>query len=61
MWDLREGFTPERAAELRRFIVEKMGDAGGIKIRKETGIFLASHTPGLIDSLGLLQAEQELP
>jgi hypothetical protein len=27
---------------------------------KETGIFLASHTPGLIDSLGILQAEEEL-
>ncbi|MCB2209678.1 class I SAM-dependent methyltransferase [bacterium] len=61
MWDLREGFTPEKADELRRFIIDKMGDVGGIKIRKETGIFIASHTPGLIDSLGILQAEQELP
>lgn len=61
MWDLREGFTPEKASDLRRFIVEKMGDSRGITIRKETGIFLASHTPGLIDSLGILQAEQELP
>ncbi len=33
---------------------------GGILIRKETGVFLASHRRGLIQSLGILQAEQKL-
>lgn len=32
----------------------------GIRISKETGLVLACYSPGLIDSLGILQAEQEL-
>lgn len=61
MWDVQDTIAMERANAMREFFTSKMSDEGGILIRKETGIFLASHTSGLIDSLGILQTEQELP
>ena len=61
MWDVQDTIAMERANAMREFVDARMGAKGGILIRKETGIFLASHTAGLIDSLGILQTEQELP
>ena len=60
MWDVAEEFTDQKANRMKAFFQEKIDTDGGIKIRKETGLFLASQIPGLIDSLGILQAEQEL-
>lgn len=60
MWDVEDDITNQRAAEMLAFFNHKIDRDGGIKIRKETGVFLASHQPGMIDSLGILQAEQKL-
>ncbi len=60
MWDVAEEITNQKVNRMRAFFEEKIAKNGGIKIRKETGVFLASQTPGLIDSLGILQAEQKL-
>jgi len=60
MWDVQDTIAMEKANAMREFFTCKISVEGGILIRKETGIFLASHTSGLIDSLGILQAEQEL-
>ena len=57
MWDVEDDITNQKAAEMLAFFNKKIAKAGGIRIRKETGVFLASHMPGLIDSLGILQAE----
>lgn len=61
MWDVEDDITNQKAIEMLDFFNQKIAKAGGIRIRKETGIFLASHQPGLIDSLGILQTEQKLP
>ncbi len=61
MWDVEDDITNQKAAEMLAFFNRKVEKDGGIRIRKETGIFLASHQPGLIDSLGILKAEQKLP
>lgn len=61
MWDVAEEITNQKANRMKTFFQQKIDEIGGIKIRKETGVFLASHMPGLIDSLGILQTEQELP
>jgi SAM-dependent methyltransferase len=58
MWDVTAEITDQKATRMKAFFQERIDNDGGIKIRKETGVFLASHTPGLIDSLGVLQAEQ---
>ncbi len=58
MWDVAAEITDQRASRMRAFFQEKIDQNGGIRIRKETGVFLASQTPGLINSLGVLQAEQ---
>jgi SAM-dependent methyltransferase len=60
MWDVAAEITDQKAGRMKAFFQEKIDKAGGIEIRKETGVFLASQTPGLIDSLGILQAEQKL-
>jgi len=60
MWDVQDTIAMEKANAMREFIASKMVEDGGILIRKETGIFLASHTIGLLDSLGILQTKQEL-
>ena len=57
MWDVEDDITNQKAAEMLAFFNQRIEKDGGIKIRKETGVFLASHLPGLIDSLGILQAE----
>ena len=57
MWDVEDDITNQKAIEMHAFFDEKIKKDGGIRIRKETGMFLASHQPGLIDSLGILQAE----
>lgn len=61
MWDVEDDITNQTAAEMLAFFNQRIEKDGGIRIRKETGVFLASHQPGLIDSLGILQAEQKLP
>ncbi|QRN84151.1 class I SAM-dependent methyltransferase [Chloroflexota bacterium] len=60
MWDVEDDITNQKAAEMLAFFNQKIEKDGGIKIRKETGVFLASHQPGVIDSLNILQAEQKL-
>jgi SAM-dependent methyltransferase len=57
MWDVEDDITNQKAIEMHAFFDEKIKKDGGIRIRKETGIFLASHQPGVINSLGILQAE----
>ena len=60
MWDVEDDISNQKAPAMRAFFEQKMAKEGGIGIRKETGVFLASHQPGMIDSLGILQAEQKL-
>lgn len=60
LWDVEDDISNQKAAAMLDFFNQKIGRDGGIRIRKETGAFLASHLPGLIDSLGILQAEQKL-
>lgn len=60
MWDVEDDITNQKAMDMLEFFNQKIEKDGGIRIRKETGVFLASHRPGLIDSLGILQAEQKL-
>lgn len=59
MWTVQDTITMDKARAMHDFFTGKMRESSGIYIRKETGMFLASRTPGLIDSLGILQAEQE--
>ena len=61
MWDVADDITNQKAVEMLAFFNQKIAKDGGIRIRKETGVFLASHQLGVIDSLGILQAEQKLP
>jgi len=61
MWDVEDDISNRKAAAMLDFFNQKIARDGGIRIRKETWVFLASHQPGLIDSLGILQAEQKLP
>jgi len=60
MWDVEDDITNQKAAEMLAFFNHKIERDGGIRIRKETGVFLASHQTGVIESLGILQAEQKL-
>jgi len=56
MWSVEDSIAMEKAGAMRDFFAEKMRAEGGILIRKETGLFLASKTSGLIESLGVLRA-----
>ncbi len=57
MWDVRDTIAMEKEKAMLAFFADRIRTTGGIRIRKESGIFLASHQSGLIDSLGVLQAE----
>ncbi len=57
MWSVEDTISMEKANAMRDFFSQKMKKRRGILIRKETGLFLASKTSGLIGSLGILQAE----
>lgn len=57
MWSVEDTIAMEKAGAMRDFFAEKIEAEGGILIRKETGLFLASKTPGLIESLSILEAE----
>lgn len=57
MWDVKDTIAMERAAALHTYFDAFIQKDGGIRIRKETGLFLASHTAGLIESLGILQTQ----
>jgi ubiquinone/menaquinone biosynthesis C-methylase UbiE len=59
MWDVQDTIAMDRWKAMLAFFSEKIKPHGGIKIRKETGLFLASHTPGLIELPGILQAEEQ--
>jgi SAM-dependent methyltransferase len=60
MWSVEDTIAMEKAGAMRDFFAGKIKTKGGILIRKESGLFLASKTPGLITSLGVLQAEEDL-
>lgn len=50
----------ERIHALEAFFQRKIDQEGGIFIRREAGVFLASKTRGLVESLGVLQTKQQL-
>ena len=54
MWDVQDTIAMGKAKAMKEYFGERIKTEGGIRIRKETGIFLASKTPGLIDSIGIL-------
>jgi SAM-dependent methyltransferase len=58
MWDVQDTIAMEKAKAMGAFFARHIQGQGGIRIRKQTGVFLASHQKGLIESLGVLKAEQ---
>ena len=59
MWSVEDTIAMEKAQAMREFFTKKIEKDGGILIRKETGMFLASKTLGVVNSLGILEAEQK--
>lgn len=54
MGEVRDKIAVERDKAVMAFFEERINAQGGILIRKQVGVFLASHTPGLVKSLRIL-------
>jgi len=57
MWDVQDTIAMDRSNALCDFFKARIHRDGGISIRKDSGLFLASHSSGVIDSLGILKTK----